>query len=74
MVDLRATNSKLKLRTKRIVCDLTDIDEATAEQLLDRCDGELKTAIVAQLLDISPQAARERLERGQQHLRRALED
>lgn len=73
MVDLRASNEKLKLRTKRIVCQLTDITETAAEELLDRCDGELKTAIVTRLLEITPDEARERLERGQQHLRRALQ-
>jgi N-acetylmuramic acid 6-phosphate etherase len=74
MVDLRATNTKLKLRTKRIVCDLTEIDDVSAERLLDRCNGELKTAIVAQLLAIGPDEARDQLERSQQHLRQALQD
>src|SRR5437773_3132497 len=46
MVDLRATNSKLRDRARRIVASLTDLDEPAAQALLERCDGEVKTAVV----------------------------
>lgn len=74
MVDLRATNVKLKFRTNRIVRELTGIDQQAAAALLDRCNGELKTAIVAQLLHVSPQEARQKIQNAHGHLRSALED
>lgn len=74
MVDLQATNSKLTDRTRRIVCALTGITSDEANQLLSRCNGELKTAIVAQRLGIPPENARERLQRSAGHLRQALEN
>jgi N-acetylmuramic acid 6-phosphate etherase len=62
MVDLRATNSKLRARTNRIVRILSglSVDEATA--LLERCGGELKTALVVQQAGVTPEEARARLQ------------
>jgi len=73
MVDLRASNVKLTERTRRIVSELTDLSEAESEKLLKRCDGELKTAVVAQLCGVSAEEARGRLEGAGGHLRKALE-
>src|SRR5207248_7232914 len=61
MVDLRATNEKLRLRTNRIVREATGLDRAAADALLERCGRELKTALVAQLAGVSADEARERL-------------
>jgi N-acetylmuramic acid 6-phosphate etherase len=58
MVDLRATNEKLRLRTNRIVRLLTGLDHAAADGLLERCGRELKTALVAQLARVTPEEAR----------------
>lgn len=74
MVDLRATNQKLIRRSQRIVTEFTGLEPAKAEQLLDQCAGELKTAIVAQLLGISPDEAREKIRSSGGHLRNALQD
>ncbi len=74
MVDLQATNTKLTERTKRILCELTDLGPKQAAELLQQCDGELKTAIVAGRLGHSPTAARERLLSATGHLRKALEN
>jgi N-acetylmuramic acid 6-phosphate etherase len=63
MVDLRATNTKLRARTNRIVRTITGLDESAASQLLDRCGGELKTALVAQQAGVTPEQARTELER-----------
>ncbi len=73
MVDLRATNTKLVDRSRRIVMALTDLSQSEAEELLARCDGELKTAIVVQLRSVTPQQARRLLEQAGGHLRRAIE-
>src|SRR5262249_55517755 len=61
MVDLRATNEKLRVRTVRIVREATGLDRAEADSLLDRCGRELKTALVSHLAGITAEAARERL-------------
>src|SRR5439155_7493730 len=61
MVDMRATNTKLRARAKRIVRTLTGLDAAAAEELLGRCSGEVKTAVVVRLCGVSADEARERL-------------
>lgn len=73
MVDLRATNAKLKRRCVRIVCGLTDLGEADAQSLLGRTNGEVKTAIVAHRCHVSVEVARERLAQAEGRLRTALE-
>lgn len=73
MVDLRATNSKLEARSRRIVSRLADVDAEQAEQLLAACGGEVKTAIVAQRRHVTPDTARRLLSDAGGHLRRALE-
>ena len=72
MVDLTATNEKLKLRSIRIVVEFTQLDESTAEKLLDDCGGELKTAIVAHRRDVSPDEARKILTTCGGHLHQSL--
>lgn len=72
MVDLRATNHKLKLRTNRIVRELTGVTEAEANELLAACDGELKTAILSRLGDVTPDAARQLLDQTNGRLTDAL--
>jgi len=73
MVDLRATNSKLSERARGIVATLTGCSRSEAGELLALCKGEVKTAIVAHNLDISPAVASDRLTSVQGYLRRALE-
>jgi N-acetylmuramic acid 6-phosphate etherase len=73
MVDLRATNSKLRARTNRIVRLLTGLSVPEADQLLKRCDGELKTALVVQLRRVEPDEARALLTASGGQVRLALE-
>lgn len=72
MVDLRATNVKLKDRSIRIVSGITGLGRNESELLLAACDGEVKTAIVSHTLGISKQAALERLLESSGRLRSAL--
>lgn len=72
MVDLTATNEKLKDRSQRIVAELTGLSQEAAAVLLAACDGQVKTAIVAQKLTVSPQVARRVLADAGGHLRRAI--
>lgn len=62
MVDVRATNSKLRQRAIRIVQAATDLDADAAAALLQSASGEARTAIVAARAGIEPTAARTRLE------------
>ena len=73
MVDLKATNHKLMDRSARIVSEITGLKNSESRDLLGRCDNEVKTAIVANLLSIDAQAAREKLQRTDGHLRNVLE-
>ena len=74
MVDVQATNDKLRRRAARIVEALTGASAPRARELLDRCGGEAKTAIVAIQRNLDPAAARERLAARGGDLRRALEE
>ena len=72
MVDLRATNEKLRDRAERIVADLTNLPQSQSAELLNQCGGEVKTAIVAAFKDVSPDEARRLLSQCAGHLRATL--
>jgi N-acetylmuramic acid 6-phosphate etherase len=72
MVDLRASNSKLTARARRIVRHLTNLSEAEAERLLKDSDGEVKTAIVRHHTGHTAADARQLLLASHGHLRTAL--
>lgn len=74
MVDLTATNKKLLDRSRRIVQELTGLEARQASELLDQCDGEVKTAVVMHHRRISAAAARLELQAKGGHLRRTLEE
>ncbi len=61
MVDLKASNAKLVARSNRIVRACTGLDEPAAYELLTRCDGEVKTAVVAHLANLDAITARAKL-------------
>jgi N-acetylmuramic acid 6-phosphate etherase len=73
MVDLRATNIKLKARSIRIVSALAELSEPEAIAALERCDGEVKVAIVAARRNLSATHSRELLRTAGGKLRVALE-
>ena len=78
MVDVQATNVKLRARARRIVAQATEsanrrITEQEAGALLERCNGEVKTAIVSILAKTSPAKARRRLAAAGGSVRRACE-
>lgn len=74
MVDLAATNTKLKQRALRLVKLFTGLDDDAASDLLAKCDGQLKTAIVAHCQGVSAAEATARLQAARGHLRTALKD
>lgn len=61
MTDMRAANLKLRERAAVIVAEAAALDLAQARDMLDACDGEMKTAIVAARLGVLPEEARARL-------------
>jgi N-acetylmuramic acid 6-phosphate etherase len=59
MVDLRATNAKLRERARRIVAEATGADQDAVHRALTATDGRTKDAILVLLADVdAPTAAR----------------
>lgn len=58
MVDLVATNAKLRGRVVRILREATGVDEESAQEALAEAGGELKTALLHLLTDIPATDAR----------------
>ncbi|MEX2309015.1 MAG: N-acetylmuramic acid 6-phosphate etherase [Pirellulales bacterium] len=73
MVDLRASNTKLADRARRIVKAITNLTDAESEQLLRDCGGEVKTAIISHYTGYSSLEARQLLDASHGHLRNALQ-
>jgi N-acetylmuramic acid 6-phosphate etherase len=72
MVDVQPTNAKLRHRARRIIEIACQLSTRDAEELLKRCAGEVKTAIVASLANIEPDVARQRLREADGYVRIAL--
>ena len=72
MVDLRATNAKLRDRAERIVGQLTHLPPADCRELLDRADGHVKLVIVMHRKSKNAADARQVLEAAGGDLRAAL--
>jgi len=73
MVDLRATNEKLRERSERIVMEVTGLGRRQAAQLLTRARGMVKVAILMQKRDLTFHEARKRLKLSKGSLRAAIE-
>ncbi|MGO8948145.1 MAG: N-acetylmuramic acid 6-phosphate etherase, partial [Ktedonobacterales bacterium] len=73
MVDVQATNEKLRERAISIVEQATGMDRDGATAALAACDHETKTAILAERAHLTPDGARERLATYGYRLRLALE-
>ena len=72
MVDLRATNDKLRDRAERLVITICGVERSEARRLLTESNGSVKLAIVMQKLSLSPEAATERIVAGGGVIRRVL--
>ncbi len=73
MVDLKATNEKLRARAQRLVRQLTGLPPQEVHRLLQRCQWEVKTAVVCHYRGVEPHQARELLRQHQGHLRRVIQ-
>lgn len=72
MVDVRATNAKVRRRAVRIVRDAAGVDEQTATAALAAAGGHAKTAIVALLAGVDATEAAARLDWARGRVRDAL--
>jgi len=72
MVDVVATNQKLRKRARRIVMIAGNVDEETAGALLEKTSGEVKTAIYLAKKGGSVEQARLEIQRNGGFLARAL--
>jgi N-acetylmuramic acid 6-phosphate etherase len=72
MVDVRATNDKLRARVRRIVEVATGASPDEVEAALEAAGGEAKVAIVALLAEVDAVTARSRLEAADGRIRAAL--
>ena len=73
MVDLRATNNKLKDRSERILMEVCEVGREDARKLLEDAGGVVKTAIVMHFLKTSRADADRALERAGGVIRRVVE-
>lgn len=62
MVDVQATNSKLRARAARLVGTIAEVDERIAVDALEACQYEVKTAVVMLRRGDGVDAARSRLD------------
>lgn len=74
MVDLRATNEKLKDRSERILVEVCGVTREEARKLLAAATGKVKTAIVMQKLGLSRDAAEQKLKENGGVIRRVTRD
>ncbi|MBD0676005.1 N-acetylmuramic acid 6-phosphate etherase [Streptomyces sp. CBMA156] len=72
MVDLRATNDKLRHRARRIVAEATGADPAAVDRALTATGGRAKDAILALLADVDAPTAARLLASSDGRLREAL--
>ena len=74
MVDLRATNAKLRDRSERIVVEVCDVTRDEARELLAAADGRVKIAIVMHKLGVDRDGALRALDEAGGVIRRVLPD
>jgi len=72
MVDVRASNEKLRARSRRIVAQVTGADDDAVERALAATDGEVKNAILVLLAGVDGPTAARLLDEADGHLRAAL--
>ena len=74
MVDVVASNSKLRARARRAVELATDVSDEEIDAALFAADGDTKVAIVSLLAGVDAQTARRRLDAAGGAIRAALGD
>lgn len=73
MVDLKASNHKLKTRSESIVMDVTGVDRSLARKKLIECKWDVKVTIFSILSDKDHEESKKKLESAGGFLRKALD-
>ncbi len=73
MVDVQQTNEKLKVRAQNITMEATGCTRERAKELLAASNGEVKTAIVMELMNLNYDEAKSRLAASDGMIRKAIE-
>ncbi|MFN9690583.1 MAG: N-acetylmuramic acid 6-phosphate etherase [Vampirovibrionales bacterium] len=74
MVDLKASNEKLKIRAVSLVMQIAKVDKEAAQHALDRCNGQVKLAVLLALnIAGNPKEAQCHLDAHKGRLRACLE-
>jgi N-acetylmuramic acid 6-phosphate etherase len=72
MIDVRATNAKLRARARAMLQTIAGVDARTADRLLRASGGKVKIAVVMARLGMSSSAARAALRRAGGRLREVI--
>jgi N-acetylmuramic acid 6-phosphate etherase len=72
MINMRLTNRKLQGRAVEMICEIAQVDKATAEEALEQSDGDIKLAALIALGE-APQRGAESLRAAGGNLRTAIE-
>lgn len=73
MVNVQATNEKLRQRSISIIRDLTGVDEVTAKEMNEKANGNTRAAILMILFSVEYATASLVLEEHQGHFPKAME-
>lgn len=73
MVDFTPVNEKLRIRARRMLRELAEVDDARAVELLAACGGRLKVALVAELAGVEPAEAEGLLQAHGGQVRKAVQ-
>jgi N-acetylmuramic acid 6-phosphate etherase len=72
MIDLQVKNEKLKDRAERIIMTVTNLDRNSADKLLTKAKGNVKTAIVMHRLQIDYEETKKKLDECEGLVRKVL--
>jgi len=72
MVDLKPLNEKLRIRSRRIIREIAEVDDATAAACLAATAGHLKPALTMALANVDAATAQELLANHDGHVRSAV--
>jgi N-acetylmuramic acid 6-phosphate etherase len=73
MVDVQASNAKLRRRALRLVMQICNVDEQEAQTVLLDCGWEVKTAVASYFLHSTPDHARAALDAAGGMLRKVIQ-
>ena len=72
MVDVKATNEKLRERAKKIVCEATEVEREEAEKVLNETNFDVKLSIFMILTKLEKDEARKILDKNKGYIAKGL--